>query len=489
MSDERYSDAMRAFGLCSHGSMLELKSRRYQDPNPQLSMETLQEAMKFGREALSIVPPHAENVPMLISTVSSWMRTMAKLTQDVKWTEEGIELLNRGLELNKGYTIDNSDLFASFSCLWEIQYGVLCGSTSDGKHIDILQRAIETGQKALSNTKPDSSIIGERDERILHPESRPKIKELFIEAARTETATPLVWIPSALQAGLIHWEYGELAQANDIFQNAIGLLTESNIQAASAEDLQQTLREIPNLGSLATSALSAPLEAANCILAGLAMNSRNDVSELERRYPEYANAYIDLRTRVAHASRQSQSAANYQKDTALQQSLIREMASMKEEIRHLEGFEKFQLPLSAIQMMQLATDGPIVTINVSELRSDAIIVTEEGVQSLHLTPAALQSHALVSNSRWNPARDIRRPPISPNVSTEAGLRWLWEVAVRPFLDGTKLTSSGRLWLITSGLAGRVPFHAADNYAGGPEEIAPSRVTSSYISSLKALKYG
>lgn len=202
------------------------------------------------------------------------------------------------------------------------------------------------------------------------------------------------------------------------------------------------------------------------------MNSRSDVSELERRYPECANAYIDLRTRVAHASRQSQSAANYRKDTALQQSLIREIASKEEEIRHLEGFEQFQLPLSATQMMQLATDGPIATINVSELRSDTIIVTEKGIQSLHLpglTPAALQSHASVFNNRGNPARrNIRRPPISPNVLTAAGIHWLWEVAVRPILDGTELTSSGRLWWITSGLAGRVPFHAAGNYAGGPE---------------------
>ncbi|KAJ0359593.1 hypothetical protein COL26b_014321 [Colletotrichum chrysophilum] len=190
---------------------------------------------------------------------------MAKLTQDVKWTEEGIELLDRVLELNKGCTISNSVLFASLSRLWEIQHGILCLSTSDGKHTDILQTAIETGQQALSNTKPDSRIIGERRKNLASmlytkylvfqdPESLPKIKELFIEAAKTETATLLVRIPSTLQAGLIHWEYGERTQANDIFQNAVGLLTESNIQAASAEDLQQTLREIPNLGSLAASA-------------------------------------------------------------------------------------------------------------------------------------------------------------------------------------------------------------------------------------------
>lgn len=226
-----YSDAMRAFGLCSHGSILELKSTRCQEPNPQFSMETLQEAMKFGREALSIVTPHAENVPMLISTVSSWTRTMAKLTQDVKWTEEGIELVDRALELKKCYAIDNSDLFGGLSRLWAIQYGVLCGSTSDGKHNDILQRAIETGQKALSNTKTDSRIIGGRRKNlalmlytkylVFQDPKPPKIKELFIEAARTETATLLVSIPSALQADLIHWEYGELTQTNDIFQNVI----------------------------------------------------------------------------------------------------------------------------------------------------------------------------------------------------------------------------------------------------------------------------
>lgn len=105
-------------------------------------------------------------------------------------------------------------------------------------------------------------------------------------------------------------------------------------------------------------------------------------------------------------------------------------------------------------------------------------------------PAALQSHASVFNSRGNPdRRDIRKPRASPDVSTKAGLRWLWEVAVRPILDITKPTSSGRLWWITNGLAGRMPFHAAGNYAVRPEESAPSRITSSYVSSFKALKYG
>lgn len=81
-------------------------------------------------------------------------------------------------------------------------------------------------------------------------------------------------------------------------------------------------------------------------------------------------------------------------------------------------------------------------INVSELRSDAIVVTEEGIQSLHLsglTPAALQSHVSVFNGRGNPARrDIRRPPVSANVSTEAGLRCPWDLVVRPIPDVSKL---------------------------------------------------
>ena len=54
------------------------------------------------------------------------------------------------------------------------------------------------------------------------------------------------------------------------------------------------------------------------------------------------------------------------------------------EIRTLDGFERFLLPLSATDLQPAAVDGPLVLINISELRSDALVLTGAEVEVVPL---------------------------------------------------------------------------------------------------------
>ncbi|OHE92593.1 hypothetical protein CORC01_12104 [Colletotrichum orchidophilum] len=516
-----YSDGQRAGHLCNHGSLLEMKSQRYYETNTPLSMEALDEALKAGREALSIMRPFEENRPhvehssLFLSMISSWMGTKAKMSQDAEQADEGIEILNRALELNTGHSIDDPTLLSNLSHLWEIKYSILRETMPELRSLQLLDTAIDLGERAVNETKDDDRNIGERRKNLAlmliskylvlkDPEVLRRANEMLNKAAKTVTATLSIRIPSALQAGLNHYDEKELDEANKLFQDAIGLLTNSNLQAASAEDLQQTLRDIPGLGSYAAStslALGRPfealksLESANCVIAGLTMSSRADTSELERQHPDVASAYVNIRTKLVQATRQLKTGGNYNTASTLQKSLLGEMGRKEDEIRRLRGFEQFQLPLDAEQVMNLAAEGPVVTINVSKLRSDAFIVTKDCIKSLpleKLTHQALQERVSIFSRLGNAARrnavPIPEPSDLEKTSTDAALEWLWDVAVRPILDVTELTSSGRLWWITSGLAGRAPFHAAGPHASGPDESAKSRMRSSYISSFKALKF-
>ncbi|KAF6835976.1 hypothetical protein CMUS01_05571 [Colletotrichum musicola] len=517
LNDPRYMNETRASALSCHGLILELQAKRYREADPEFAKEAIERAVDVGQAVLSILSPHAENRPLMLSMISAWFGTMAKMSQDPKWTDEGIELLQQALKSNTGHSIDDATLLANLCHLWEVKYTLTRNAAPGGDHIGILDKAIDFGKMAVSSTKVEDRHMGERCknvglmllakyQEVKDKELFPYIKEMLARAAEAETATLPIRIPSALQLGLLQYKTGDLEGSQESLQSGIRLLTSSNIQAASAEDLQQILREMPGLGSLAASvslALRRPpfealhsMESANCVTAGLAMTSKTDTSELQGRYPDVAEAYDDVRKRLTQVTRKLKGTGDYQSSSTLQQTLIEEMAQREDEIRQLQGFEQFQLPLDAEQATKLARDGPIIAINVSTVRSDAVIVTEDGIRSLHLpdmTYKALQARVSVFNRLGNTARrngvSIGASKKPAGISTKDALRWLWDVAVRPILDVTPLTASRRLWWITSGSAGRAPFHAAGNYDGGPDENAINRVKSSYISSLKALKYG
>jgi CHAT domain-containing protein len=81
----------------------------------------------------------------------------------------------------------------------------------------------------------------------------------------------------------------------------------------------------------------------------------------------------------------------------------------------------------------------------------------------------------------------RRPAPTQN-NIKSVLLWLWDVAVKPVLDTTKLTETRRIWWITNGLMALAPIHAAGDHSRGSQENTLSRAISSYISSFKALSY-
>ncbi|KAK4462386.1 hypothetical protein QBC42DRAFT_286558 [Cladorrhinum samala] len=62
---------------------------------------------------------------------------------------------------------------------------------------------------------------------------------------------------------------------------------------------------------------------------------------------------------------------------------------MEKSIREIKGLELFQLPPCEEIVRGLAREGPLVAVNITHLRSDAIIVTTEGIKTIELTELEL----------------------------------------------------------------------------------------------------
>lgn len=149
------------------------------------------------------------------------------------------------------------------------------------------------------------------------------------------------------------------------------------------------------------------------------------------------------------------------------------------EIRALPKFARFLLAPTEDELKAAAKYGPIVIINVSDYRCDALIIEKNQIRALSLP--------LLHKS------DIRDRATNTGVD-EKLLKWLWDTVAQPVLNTlrfTQIPSEGclpHIWWIPTGLLARMPIHAAGYHSQGSSNTVLDRVVSSYSSSVKAMIY-
>jgi hypothetical protein len=197
------------------------------------------------------------------------------------------------------------------------------------------------------------------------------------------------------------------------------------------------------------------------------------------------------------------------------------------EIRSLDGFADFLRPPRLDSLSQAASGGPVVVVNVSHWRSDALIVTTDGVRPPLPLPAA--SHEVTTD--WavryltavhdfqvaeqtaylaqTPFRDGDLSPAAFQAYHSAAatlhaervrmetivievLDWLWTAIAEPVLTTLGLTETPRdgawprLWWCPTGLLTALPLHAAGRYGDAPGQTVLDRVVPSYTPTVRAL---
>ncbi|OAP57115.1 hypothetical protein AYL99_09228 [Fonsecaea erecta] len=148
------------------------------------------------------------------------------------------------------------------------------------------------------------------------------------------------------------------------------------------------------------------------------------------------------------------------------------------------------------ELQDLASEGPIVVVNISDIRSDAVVVTRSGIQSIFLADltrtevmAWLREGLTVFTPHETPVDRGKK-----NKRYIHFLHWLWEKCVRQVLlvvyQSVNLTSGSlpRIWWIGVGVASSLPFHAAGDHSDGSSDNTLSWAISSYTPTIKALAH-
>lgn len=255
-------------------------------------------------------------------------------------------------------------------------------------------------------------------------------------------------------------------------------------RSLEASDKQRLLVNISGLASdaaaVALNAAKTPfdtiqlLELGREVIAGSLNELRVDISEFQQKHPKLVEEYINLRDQLdtPKTLTQRQVDQRYNAGQKLEEKI--------QTIRALPGFDRFLLAPSEDELKTPAKYGPIVIINVSEYRCDALIIKNSRLRSLELPRLHL------SDIRDSTRETLAAPKI---------LEWLWETIAQPVLDTLGFTQPPsdvcwpRIWWIPTGPLSRFPLHAAGRHTNGSTKTVLDRVMSSYSSSIKTIMDG
>ena len=228
------------------------------------------------------------------------------------------------------------------------------------------------------------------------------------------------------------------------------------------------------------------LETGRALTLGSILDLRNDPDGLQDVHPKLVEIYHNYRDQVDSMGRKPKTRSSDWMPPVSIQSEHRYKANKRFK-RVTDAFQKATRSDAPMQVLSedklraVAAVKPIVIINISMYRCDAIIVTADGIDSLPLSSVTLNEVTYLSQTSTD------THSITSNM-----LEKLWEKIAKPVLDTLGFTSLPRdgvwprvCWVPTGPLV-CLPLHAAGYHERSGHETVLDRVISSYSISAAAL---
>ncbi|EQB56360.1 hypothetical protein CGLO_03629 [Colletotrichum gloeosporioides Cg-14] len=366
------------------------------------------------------------------------------------------------------------------------------------RNLDDLELGISAAKKAVDicpEDHPDRAaatfnlgrLLGDRYSKVGEPDDLRNARANFALTLGHKQAPISLRIDAGRHFLLTPDVLSDRQQAYGVAKQTISLVPMSAPLSLRPADKQYLLTQAVGLASdaaaIALEAGESPVEALKLletgrgIIAGSLQKIRADTSELHRSHPKLAQAFNQLRNLMdsSHTSHSDSDKSSIEADA--RHLATARMENLLSKIQQQPGFEGFLGTMSEHQMMQAGSRGPVIVVNVSRFRCDAIIVEECGIRTLPLNDVTYE----IIESK---AREVRYPHT---------LIWLWDAIVSPVLESLGILSTPHagkswphVWWIPTGPLVGFPLHAAGHHFGGQERTALDRAISSYSTSIHAI---
>ncbi|MFF2995327.1 CHAT domain-containing protein [Streptomyces sp. NPDC057950] len=254
------------------------------------------------------------------------------------------------------------------------------------------------------------------------------------------------------------------------------------------------------------------LEQGRGVLLGQALDARTETSELLSRVPdELASEWrrllpqLDRPEAAVFTSSEPGGANDPTTEDPLtgedRHALAERWERLVEAIRRVPGCEDFlRLPRTEEMLAGIGDTGPVVVVNVSPLRCDALVLHRGRVRHVRLeglrhAEAERRADAFLAAIR---ATGDHTLPLSAQRDAQAQVRetlgWLWTALAEPVLDALagwgwpgedSAGGPGRLWWVPTGPLTALPLHAAGRHEEDGDSLL-DRAVCSYAPTVNSL---
>jgi len=464
-------------------------------------MADLEESIQVAREAVNATPEDHPDRPGWLNNLGVELGERYSKTGAIADLKESIQVAQEAVNATPENHPNQARWLNSLGNRLRSRY-LRTGAIAD------LEESIQVARKAVNATPEDHpdqagllSNLGIRlGDRYSRTGAMADLKEaiLYYQSAlrqtNSSTITRILAGKEVLRSCVIASDWQQAYEDSAIAVHLISKLTSRSLENS---DKQHRLSQVVGLACDATAAAlhvgEAPLVALNLleqgrgVLAASLEEMRVDILNLQRKHSELADQFVRLRDELELPVTRNTSFMDENRKSSLHARASRrdvvdnELDELIVKIRKQPGFEDFLLPPSEGEMQATARCGPIVVINVSEYRCDALLVEQHQIRSLALS--CLNS------------KEIKEKAQRGGLGSFKVLAWLWDAVANPILDALGFTQPPsddnwpHIWWIPTGPLSKFPLHAAGRHGEGSTETVLDRVMSSYSSSIKAIIHG
>ncbi|CAG2008468.1 unnamed protein product [Fusarium graminearum] len=454
----------------------------------------LKEAIRLTEMALEMLPTHHSKRPQVASTLSD-------LLSNKYLRNDMMADLDRAIELSRESANANSDHHPSKAIYLDrlaMQLNLRSIRCRTDPHLwKDLEESIQLEREALDEIPQDhqyrSEMLNTLSYRLRDAAKNDKdlgpASECFLEALQNKNAPTI----TRVRAGSALLQCcPDKQKAYQAAQVIMGLLPQLITRSHETSDKQHAAGFRAGMTCSATAAaLQADrplfeaiqvLELGRGVLAKYSEEMLFDPVKLGLLSPEQAKAYSHLRDELQDSNTfyQGCSLESHISQLNKRHSAATELDELIVEIRKLPGFDDLWTAPTEAEIFEAAKYGPVVVINISDGRCDAIIINKDQMRSLALR---------------NITNDLHQFARKGDFGSSKILEWMWDNITKPILDAlgySQPPAEGawpHVWWIPTDLLTLFPLHAAGYHRRESFETVIDRVVSSYASSIRAIIRG
>ena len=505
VADTRPGSPEAARHLSNLSSALSLLYRR------NGSLAALEEAVRMLREAVAVTAPGHPEMNVRQRNLSIALHSLFERTGDPGTLAEAVQAARDAVS---GTSPGNFDYALNLSHLGRILSDLFAHS-GDQAHLDESMGALRLAATSAPPDHPQratclynlAAALVTRFSEARDPAVLRELRQICRTVATMAAAPAPMQVQAAATWGWAAMLAGDGADALAGYETAISALPRAAPGRVSDRDRERSLRDLAGLaGEAASVAIHQGmaeravelLEHGRGLLLADAITQRETPAELVRLAPDLAAPFGELRRELA-AVRTSVPAAGSSQAWYLadrRRELSERWDALLTRIRKVPGLSRFLLPPLIGELSPQAVPGPIVMVNASMFRCDALILTGNPARPVRVVPLpGITRVSVVEKARDLIAATEGSPDDQPHPHEDLRsiLAWLWDEIAAPVVAGLReIGSAGpdrRVWWCPAGEMALLPLHAAGRPGdpAGPATVMDCMIPS-YTPTIWALAH-